>query len=69
MDAASPLVTLQNKRHAADYDMKTTPTVLDVREYIAEVKQVTARFQKVQMKHRKAFAAYLLINQRERTRG
>lgn len=68
-DVAALFVTLQNKRHEADYDMRSTPTSTDVRGYIAEVREVVERFLACDDKHKKAFAAYLLVHHRDKNNG
>lgn len=65
-DVAGLFVTLQSKRHEADYDMSVVPTVTDVRHYISEVRSQVDRFSACEEKHRRAFVAYMLINRRDK---
>lgn len=63
-DFANAFVTLQEKRHAADYDPHLKLTKSEVKADISVVRQVIADFMKVPIKHRRAFAAHVLFKKR-----
>lgn len=58
---ASAFVIRQRQRHIADYDPDAEFLRSDVLRFIAETEQVIAQFGKVNVKDRRAFAAYLLL--------
>jgi hypothetical protein len=63
-DFASMFVQMQEKRHRADYDPTEFLYKSSVSADIQAAKAAIAAFKKVQGKHRRAFAAYLLIRMR-----
>lgn len=63
-DLAVLFVSLQEKRHEADYDPRSTLTTFDATTQLADVRDAIKRFERASKKHRKAFAAYILINLR-----
>lgn len=63
-DFANAFITMQAKRHKADYDPYEKLYKSSVRQDIANVKDVIARFQSSAVKHRRAFAAYVLFKTR-----
>lgn len=63
-DFANFFHELQIKRHAADYDPFSTFTLTDVTATIEAAELSIRAFQKVQVKHRRAFAAWVAIKDR-----
>ena len=63
-DFANAFVTMQAKRHKADYDPMERFFKSSVKQDIADVKNVIERFEKAPIKHRRAFAAYVLLKTR-----
>ena len=63
-DFANAFVTMQAKRHKADYDPSEKLYKSSVRLDIANAKDVIERFQKSPVKGRRAFAAYVLFKTR-----
>ena len=60
-DFANAFVTMQAKRHKADYDPFEKLYKSSVKQDIIDVKGVIAGFQESALKHRRAFAAYVLF--------
>ena len=63
-DFAGEFVSMQAKRHLADYDPFARFTKLDVQEEIAATRIMIEGFQSVPVKHRRAFAVYVLFRTR-----
>lgn len=63
-DFANHFVTLQGKRHSADYDPGASFTKLEVTTDIAIAEQAILDFSSVPAKHRRAFCAYVLLKKR-----
>jgi len=63
-DFANNFVSLQEKRQLADYDPFARFTKLDVQEEIAATRIMIEGFQSVPVKHRRAFAVYVLLRTR-----
>ena len=63
-DFAETFASLQSKRHLADYDPDAPFWKSDVLEGIGEARDVIARFARAPVKHRRAFAIYLLTKRR-----
>lgn len=63
-DFGSLFVEMQRKRHTADYDPDARFTKSDVVKDIERVGDVIARFSEVAAKDRRAFAIYILLDQR-----
>ena len=63
-DFAETFASLQSKRHLADYDPDAPFTKSGVREDIRAARDVIARFTRAPLKHRRAFAIYLLTKLR-----
>lgn len=63
-DFANAFVTMQTKRHKADYDPSETLYKSSVIQDIANVRGVISGFQGVSVKDRRAFAAYVLFKTR-----
>ena len=60
-DFAARFVQMQTKRHSADYDPDAFFYKSEVTADIAAAEQVIFAFRKVQGRHRRAFAAYVLL--------
>lgn len=63
-DFASEFVSMQAKRHLADYDPFSTFAKLEVQTQIATARSMIEGFQTVPVKHRRAFAVYVLFRTR-----
>lgn len=63
-DFANMFVALQTKRHSADYDPFFQLYKSEVQQDIADASDVIGRFNKVHIKDRRAFAAFLLFKER-----
>jgi hypothetical protein len=63
-DFANAFVTMQIKRHLADYDPFVTLYKSEVRQDLAEAKDVISRFVRVSARNRRAFAAHVLLAKR-----
>lgn len=63
-DFANTFVSLQEKRHLADYDPVARFTKVEVQRDIAATKVTIERFRTAPTKHRKAFAVYVLFRRR-----
>lgn len=64
-DFADTYVTMQTKRHEADYDPYLRLTKSEVFADIAIVKQVIGAFNAEPKKDRRAFATYVILKQRD----
>jgi hypothetical protein len=64
-DFANAFVTMQEKRHAADYDPYTKLTKSEVLQDILLVEQTIRDFQKEKPKDRRAFCALVLFKKRK----
>lgn len=58
-------VEMQHKRHTADYDPEARFTKSVVTKDIDRVEDVVRDFTDAPIKHRRAFAIYVLLNQRK----
>lgn len=56
--------TYQDKRHKADYDPFISFSKKDVADMIGEVQQTLEDFERVDIKHRKTFSAFVLLKKR-----
>jgi hypothetical protein len=63
-DFAEMFVYMQGKRHESDYDPTARVFKTDVMVDIATVADVIPRFNAVPVKHRRAFAVWVLMNDR-----
>ncbi len=63
-DFSNAFITMQAKRHKADYHPSEKLYKSSVRQDIANVKDVIERFQKSTVMDRRAFAAYVLFKTR-----
>jgi uncharacterized protein (UPF0332 family) len=63
-DFANNFVSLQEKRHAADYDPSIKLTKSEVIADIAAAEEAIIEFSKVPIKDRRAFAAHVLFKKR-----
>ena len=63
-DFANAFVSLQEKRHLADYDPFSQFTKLEVNSDIAATRDAIERFQSVPIKDRRAFAVFVLFKSR-----
>ena len=63
-DFANAFVSLQEKRHSADYDPFARFNKLEVESDIAAARRVIEGFQSASTKHRRAFAVYVLFKTR-----
>ncbi|GAA0581025.1 hypothetical protein [Caenispirillum bisanense] len=63
-DFAAAFVTLQAKRHSADYDPFARFARSDVLQDIADARDVIARFRRVPAADRRAFAVFVLFKRR-----
>ena len=63
-DFANVFVTMQAKRHEADYDPFASFAKSAVEADIIMVEQAVTRFKSVPKKDRKAFCAYVLLKKR-----
>ena len=61
---ANAFVSLQEKRHLADYDPVARFTKVEVQRDIATTRVVIKGFRSAPAKHRKAFAVYVLFKKR-----
>lgn len=64
-DFANSFVTMQKKRHDADYDPFATFAKSEVVADIALVEEAIRKFKGLAIKHRRAFCAYVLLRQRD----
>ena len=64
-DFGSLFVEMQRKRHTADYDPDAQFAKSDVMKDIGRVEDVIARFADLPAKDRRAFAIYVLLDQRK----
>lgn len=64
IDFANGFVTMQEKRHAADYNPHFRVTKSEVRAFIATTKAVIDGFEKCAAKDKRAFCAYVLLKDR-----
>ncbi|MCG8356408.1 MAG: hypothetical protein MI920_12625 [Kiloniellales bacterium] len=63
-DFANAFITMQAKRHKADYDPSEKLFKSSVLQDIADANDVIDRFKKADIKDRRAFAAYVLFKTR-----
>jgi uncharacterized protein (UPF0332 family) len=63
-DFANIFVTMQTKRHSADYDPSARFTKSEVVQDIATVRQAITRFYNAPLKDRRAFCAHVLFRRR-----
>lgn len=63
-DFANTFVSLQRKRHSADYDPFSQFTKLEVKSDISATRDTIERFQSTPIKDRRAFAAFVLFKSR-----
>lgn len=63
-EVATLFATLQEKRHEADYDIRAQLTETDAFAYLATVRSAVVAFERAPIKHRRAFAAYILVKDR-----
>jgi hypothetical protein len=63
-DFASVFVTMQDKRHEADYDPMARVSKPDVELARRLVEGVIGNFRKVPVQHRRVFCAYVLLRKR-----
>lgn len=63
-DFANTFVSLQEKRHLADYDPFSQFTKLEVNSDVAATRDAIQRFQSVPIKDRRAFAVFVLFKTR-----
>ena len=63
-DFANTFVSLQEKRHSADYDPFAQFTKLEVKSDISSAKDAIERFQSAPIKDRRAFSAFVLFKTR-----
>lgn len=63
-DFANAFVTLQSKRHSADYDPYSKIYKSQVLVDLANAETVIGGFESAPAKHRRAFAAWVLLKQR-----
>lgn len=63
-DFGSLFVEMQHKRHTADYDPDAQFAKSDVMKDIGRVEDVIARFADLPARDRRAFAIYVLLDQR-----
>lgn len=63
-DFANAFVTMQAKRHMADYDPSERLYKSSVLQDIADAEDVMDRFGRADVKDRRAFAAYVLFKTR-----
>ena len=68
-DLANTFVTMQMKRHQADYDPSERFYKSSVQQDIAQVEDVIQRFSSVSIKNRRAFAAFVLFRKRTECRA
>jgi hypothetical protein len=64
-DFANTFVTMQQKRHSADYDPMATATKSEVLVDIGLVEKVINDFAKANIKDRRAFVALVIFKQRK----
>jgi hypothetical protein len=64
-DFANTFVTLQEKRHEADYDPHATFARSSVQSDIALAEQAIDRFRSAAASDRRAFCAYVLLRRRD----
>src|SRR5690606_26737358 len=62
-DFAETFVYMQNKRHESDYNPTARVFKTDVMVDIANVSDIISRFNAVPVKHRRAFAVWVLLNE------
>ncbi|MGB0696891.1 MAG: hypothetical protein ACPGOY_14660 [Rhodospirillaceae bacterium] len=60
-DFANHFLSLQEKRHKADYDPICTLSKEELKNLIEDTRGIIERFQKVDTKDRRAFAAYAIF--------
>lgn len=65
-DFANTFVSLQEKRHTADYDPFAQFTKQEVRSDIAATRNAIERFQSIPIRDRREFAAFVLFRSRPR---
>jgi hypothetical protein len=63
-DFANMFVTMQEKRHEADYDPFARFAKSEVVVDIAAVEAAISKFRSVRLKHRRAFCAWVLLKNR-----
>jgi hypothetical protein len=63
-DFANSFITLQEKRHEADYDPHRKFTKSEVKQDIATARQAILDYQKENMKDRRAFCVWVLLKKR-----
>jgi hypothetical protein len=63
-DFANTFVSLQSKRHGADYDPSARFKKSEVRQDISTAQQAISDFNKVSVKDRRAFCAFVLFKRR-----
>ena len=66
-DFGNSFVTMQAKRHNADYEPTARFAKSEVVEDIKAVAEAIQAFNKTEVKDRRAFAAYVLFKNREKT--
>lgn len=64
-DFANTFVTMQQKRHAADYDPMAVATKSEVLVDIGLVEKVIRDFQDADIKDRRGFAAFVIFKERK----
>lgn len=64
-DFANSFVTMQKKRHAADYDPSTRFVKSEVAADIVVVEEAVGKFKTASIKERRAFCAYVLLRLRD----
>lgn len=67
IDFAAGYVSMQSKRHDADYDPNTKMYKADVLNDVTIVETLITKFQRVSKKDRRAFAAHILFKPRPLT--
>jgi uncharacterized protein (UPF0332 family) len=64
-DFGSFYVAMQAKRHAADYDPSVRLAKSEVKADLEQAKVAIESFRKEELKHRRAFCAYVLLKNRD----
>ena len=60
-DFAHLFEQLQGRRHLADYDPTVDFDESDIQNWLRETRRIIAKFRKVPLEHRRAFAAWVLM--------
>ncbi|MHC8509862.1 MAG: hypothetical protein ACYYKD_10835 [Rhodospirillales bacterium] len=63
-DFADVFTDMQNKRHSADYSLSGSFLKPEVLENINNVESIIRKYESVDIKHRRAFAAFVLFKAR-----